>query len=113
MKTPARVHALLSAVLLVLLLAVAPTAGQPAVLTILHFNDDYQLTAVDGGNAGGLDRLATAVKQARAREQPTLLLFPGDLISPSVESSVFKGAQLIAGLNLLGVDAASLGVVPK
>ena len=109
MKTAARVRALLSAVLLVLLLAVAPTAGQPAVLTILHFNDDYQLTAVDGGKAGGLDRLATAVKQVRAKEQPTLLLFAGDLISPSVESSVFKGAQLIAGLNLLAVDAASLG----
>jgi len=109
MKTAARVRALLSAVLLVLLLAVAPTVGQPAVLTILHFNDDYQLTAVDGGKAGGLDRLATAVKQVRAKEQPTLLLFAGDLISPSVESSVFKGAQLIAGLNLLAVDAASLG----
>src|SRR3970282_1876350 len=84
-------------------------AGSPAVLTILPFNDDSQLTAGDGWKAGGLDRLATAVKQVRAKEQPTLLLFAGDLISPSVASSVFKGAPLLAGLNLLAVGAARLG----
>lgn len=109
MIVPARARRLLSALVLVLLLAVAPSAAQTPVLTILHFNDDYQLAAVDGGKAGGLDRLAAVVKQYRGRERPTLLLFAGDLISPSVESSVFKGAQLIQGLNLLGVDAATLG----
>ena len=31
----------------------APTiAEQRPVLTILHFNDDYQLSAVEGGKAG-------------------------------------------------------------
>lgn len=94
MIVPARARRLLSALVLVLLLAVAPSAAQTPVLTILHFNDDYQLAAVDGGKAGGLDRLAVVVKQYRGRERPTLLLFAGDLISPSVESSVFKGAQL-------------------
>ncbi|MGH2375788.1 MAG: bifunctional metallophosphatase/5'-nucleotidase, partial [bacterium] len=37
------------------------------------------------------------------------LLFAGDLISPSIESSVFRGAQMIDGLNALGVSAAVLG----
>lgn len=91
-------------------LLLAPAAlPQAPVLTILHFNDDYQLTAVEMGKAGGMDRLATVVKRYRVSERCTLLLFAGDLISPSVESSVFKGAQLIDGLNLLGVDAATLG----
>ena len=58
MVSAARLRTWLFALLLVLLLAVAPTAGQPTALTILHFNDDYQLAAVDGGKAGGLDRLA-------------------------------------------------------
>lgn len=87
----------------------AATSAQTPALTILHFNDDYQLTAVDGGKAGGLDRLAAVVNEHRARDRHALLLFAGDLISPSVESSVFKGAQLIAGLNQLRVDAAVLG----
>lgn len=95
--------------LFVLLLTIAPAAAQAPVLTILHFNDDYQLTAVDNGKAGGLDRLAAVVGDYRRRAQPTLVLFAGDLISPSVESSVFKGAQLIDGLNVLGVDAAAFG----
>jgi 5'-nucleotidase/UDP-sugar diphosphatase len=86
-----------------------PAPAQPPVLTVLHFNDVYQLTAVDGGRRGGFDRLATVVKTFRAREPVSLLLFAGDLISPSVESSVFKGAQLIAGLNQLRVDAATFG----
>ncbi len=109
MRTKPGIHVLLLTVLLALLLTVVPTVAQVSVLTILHFNDDYQLSAVDGGKAGGLDRLAAVVKQYRAQERPSLLLFAGDLISPSVESSIFKGAQLIDGLNLLGVDAASLG----
>ncbi|HEY3246889.1 MAG TPA: 5'-nucleotidase C-terminal domain-containing protein [bacterium] len=103
-----RLRSLIPALLLVLLLVASALPKEP-VVTILHFNDDYQLTAVDNGAAGGLDRLAALVKQYRAQEPCTLVLFAGDLISPSVESSVFKGAQLIAGLNALGVDAATFG----
>jgi 2',3'-cyclic-nucleotide 2'-phosphodiesterase (5'-nucleotidase family) len=33
----------------------------------------------------------------------------GDFLSPSVASSVFKGAQMIAGLNAAGLDMATLG----
>lgn len=99
----------LAILLLIIGLAVPAVPQQALPLVVLHFNDDYQLTAVDQGKAGGLDRLAGLVRQYRARERCTLVLFAGDLISPSVESSVFKGAQLIDGLNLLGVDAAALG----
>ena len=105
-----RSRSAVSAVLALLLLILAVPAGsQQPSLVVLHFNDVYQLAAVDGGKAGGLDRLTGLIRQHQARERCTLVLFAGDLISPSVESSVSKGAQLIDGFNLLGVDAATLG----
>lgn len=97
------------ALVVVLLLLPVPAGAQPASLVVLHFNDDYQLAAVEGGKLGGLDRLAGLVRQYQARERCTLVLFAGDLISPSVESSLYRGAQLIDGFNLLGVDAATFG----
>lgn len=95
---------------LVVLLVGQATAQQTITLTFLHFNDTYQLGPVDGGKAGGLDRLAYVIKQQRAQDPEAQLLFPGDLISPSLESSIFKkGAQMIEGLNMLRIDAATLG----
>lgn len=95
--------------LTLVLLAPQVSGAAPVTLTIMHFNDDYQLSAVDQGKAGGLDRLATAVNKVRQSDPEALLLFAGDLISPSVESTLFRGAQLIDGLNQLGVDVATLG----
>ncbi len=98
---------------LLTLLLIAPqvSGGGPghSHITIMHFNDDYQLGPVDQGKAGGLDRLATAVNKVRQSDPEALLLFAGDLISPSVESTLFRGAQLIDGFNQLGVDIATLG----
>jgi len=92
------------------LLATQAAAQAPITLTFMHFNDTYQLAPVDGGKAGGLDRLAYVIKQIRSQDPEAQLLFPGDLISPSLESSVFKkGAQMIEGVNALRIDAATLG----
>ncbi len=94
----------------ILALLVSQAGAQATVtLTFMHFNDDYQLGPVDGGKAGGLDRLASVIKRIRAEDPEAQLLFAGDLISPSIESSVFRGAQMIDGLNALGVSAAVLG----
>jgi 2',3'-cyclic-nucleotide 2'-phosphodiesterase (5'-nucleotidase family) len=93
-----------------LAIVAGPVGAQaPVTLTFMHFNDVYQLGAVDGGKAGGFDRLAHVIKQVRAQDPEAQLLFAGDLISPSLESSVFKGAQMIDGMNALGIDAAALG----
>ncbi len=91
------------------LLAAQASAQAPTTLTFMHFNDTYQLGAVDGGKAGGMDRIASVIKQIRAQDPEAQLLFAGDLISPSMESSIFKGAQMIEGMNALGIDAATLG----
>ncbi len=94
---------------ILVLLATQAAAQAPVTLTFMHFNDDYQLGPVDGGKAGGLDRLASVIKRIRVEDPEAQLLFAGDLISPSIESSIFRGAQMIDGLNALGVDAAVLG----
>ena len=91
------------------LLAAQASAQAPITLTFMHFNDVYQLGAVDGGKAGGFDRIAYVIKQIRAQDPEAQLLFAGDLISPSLESAIFKGAQMIEGMNALGIDAATLG----
>jgi 5'-nucleotidase / UDP-sugar diphosphatase len=90
-------------------LAAAAPAQAPITLTFMHFTDIYELGPVDGGKSGGFDRLAYAIKQIRAQDPEAQLLFPGDLISPSLESSLFKGAQMVAGMNALGITAAVLG----
>jgi 2',3'-cyclic-nucleotide 2'-phosphodiesterase (5'-nucleotidase family) len=92
-----------------ILISVPVGAQTPLTLTFMHFNDDYQLGPVDGGKAGGLDRLAYVAKQVRAQDPQAQMLFAGDLVSPSLESSVFRGAQMIDGMNALGVDASTLG----
>jgi len=76
-------------------------------VTLMHFNDDYELTPT--GNLGGMAFLAGQVAATRAQDPQALLLFAGDLLSPSVESSVFQGAQMITALDRLGVTAATFG----
>jgi 5'-nucleotidase / UDP-sugar diphosphatase len=88
-------------------------AGSPraaAPLTILQINDVYQTgPAVDAGGAGGLARVATLKKTLADAGRHPLLMLAGDFLSSSVESSVFKGEQMIAALNAAGLDMATLG----
>jgi len=84
-----------------------PPAPDLRHLTIMHFNDDYELTPT--GNLGGMAYLAGQVDATRAQDPQALLLFAGDLLSPSVESSVFAGAQMVTALNHLGITAAAFG----
>lgn len=107
MRSQIRRWLLLAAVLG--LLAAQASAQAPITLTFMHFNDAYQLGPVDGGKAGGLDRLAHLAKRVRDLDPQAQLLFAGDVISPSLESSIFRGAQLIEGFNALGINAATLG----
>lgn len=82
-------------------------AGEELRLSILHFNDVYQYTPIDG--KGGLARIATRAAAERARNPHTLVTFGGDLISPSVASALTRGSHMIAMMNALGVDVAVLG----
>ncbi|GEM85529.1 bifunctional metallophosphatase/5'-nucleotidase [Meiothermus granaticius] len=90
-----------------LMLALGMAFAQQAPLTILHFNDVYEIQPVDKGKRGGAARIATLVDQYKALKP--LILFSGDALSPSVMSSVFKGEQMIAVFNQLGLNAATYG----
>lgn len=89
---------------------VRPPAAAPHVhVTLLQMNDAYVLEPVDGGRRGGMARLATLVKRARAANPNTIFAHAGDAISPSPMSTVLRGEQMIAALNVLGVDVATFG----
>jgi len=78
-------------------------------VTVLHVNDVYQFTPVDGGTRGGLARLLTLKKQIKAENPNTIFTFGGDTLSPSVETRTYKGAQMIEVWNAVGIDYAVLG----
>src|SRR5687767_12991233 len=107
----------LSALALVVALLVGCASGAPTPtpsgglvhLTILQVNDVYVLEPVDGGRSGGMARLATLVREERRRNPATLFLLAGDLISPSLMSTVLRGEQMIAAFNAVGLDLATFG----
>lgn len=96
-----------------LALAALPGLAQTAAAVevgIIHVNDIYQIAPVAPQEArGGLARLATLVQSIKRRDPETLFVFGGDTLSPSVESSLFMGAQMVAAWNRLGLDLAVPG----
>ena len=59
-----------AALVFVIVQLAGPAAAQPqgqgaATFTILHFNDVYEITAVEGGKAGGLARVASESERRR------------------------------------------------
>lgn len=83
----------------------SPRAAAP--LTILQINDVYATAPV--GDRGGLARVATLKRTLADAGRTPLLVIAGDFLSSSVESTVFKGEQMVAALNAAGLDMATLG----
>ena len=79
----------------------------PVELTIVHFNDLDRMEERDG--QGGVARLAAVVRAERARRSHVLVTFAGDAISPSLMSSIDKGAHMIDLLNRIGLTAMAIG----
>ena len=93
----------------------APPPPGDARVTILHFNDVYEITPVEGGRSGGLARVATVRKQLLQRGIPLLTTLGGDFLSPSalgtarVDGQLLAGKQMVAVLNAVGLDWTTLG----
>jgi len=81
--------------------------GQRATLTLLTVNDVYEVAPVQG--QGGLAELMTLLRAERATASYHLTTVNGDFLSPSLMSALFKGAQMVALFNALGVDAVVFG----
>jgi 2',3'-cyclic-nucleotide 2'-phosphodiesterase (5'-nucleotidase family) len=81
--------------------------SQPTNITFLHVNDVYEI-APKGGQ-GGFAELMTLLRRERATADFSITTFGGDLISPSVLSSVTEGAHMIELMNLVGMELAVPG----
>jgi 5'-nucleotidase len=90
-------------------LSVFAQNNSPIRVTILHVNDVYQFTPVEGGERGGLARLLTLKKQIKEENPNTIFTLGGDTVSPSVETRTYRGAQMIDAWNAVGLDYAVLG----
>ena len=92
-----------------------PPPPTGATVTILHFNDVYEITPVEGGRAGGLARVATIRQQLQAARGQVLTTLGGDFLSPSalgtarVDGQALAGRQMVAVLNAVGLDWTTLG----
>jgi 5'-nucleotidase len=107
----------LAAILIALLPFVPPALAQPGgpTITILHFNDVYEITPVEAGKSGGLARVASLAARMKARTPGLITTLGGDFVSPSALGSArvngerLAGRQMVAVLNVLGLDWAVLG----
>ena len=95
---------------LALLLCVGTVHAQEIrPLTILHSNDLHAHMLPDDRGNGGFARLATAVRQEKARCAACLYLNAGDLVQGTPVSTLFHGTPVYEIANLLGIDVGTLG----
>jgi len=107
----------LLALLIVLLSCALPAQAQPnpPTITILHFNDVYEISPIEAGKAGGLARVSNFRARLKARVPNLITTLGGDYVSPSaigtarVNGERLAGRQMVAVLNTLGLDWATLG----
>lgn len=76
-------------------------------LTILHFNDVYEIEAQNKGKEAGLGRALTVIKQNK--DTNPLILFSGDAFGSSALSTQTYGKHMIEAFNLVGLHVASCG----
>ena len=86
-----------------------PKKPQPTVrtLTILAINDTYRVEGLVEAGKGGLPRLRALREALEAERGELITLHAGDMLNPSFMSRVYKGDQMIEGLNRLDGDASS------
>lgn len=90
-------------------------AEQPIRVTILQINDVYEIGPVANGTRGGLARVAEARRRLLEDNPNTLTVLAGDFLSPSavgtaeVDGERLAGRQMVATLNAMGLDLATIG----
>ncbi|MBF0160950.1 MAG: bifunctional metallophosphatase/5'-nucleotidase [Magnetococcales bacterium] len=85
----------------------AARAERLAQITLLHFNDIYEIAPIR--EIGGVAPLMTLIEQERRRSPHALLTFGGDMLSPSLLSHLTQGQEMLALCNTLEIDLAVLG----
>jgi 2',3'-cyclic-nucleotide 2'-phosphodiesterase (5'-nucleotidase family) len=85
-------------------------------LTIIQLNDVYEISPLEGGEKGGLARVATLKKELLLENPNTIAVLSGDFLSPSLigtlkndEGERIAGQQMVETLNAMGLDYATFG----
>ncbi|CAF0827909.1 unnamed protein product [Didymodactylos carnosus] len=92
-----------------------PNDGPYVQWTFLHMNDVYEMLPLDGGDKGGLSRVARVRQLLLEENQETFTFLAGDLLSPSalslakVDNVSLNGRQMVASMNTLGLDFITFG----
>eukprot|EP00892_Ulva_mutabilis_P009954 jgi/Ulvmu1/7330/UM035_0119.1 len=86
----------------------ASTSVPSSKVSLVHFNDVYNIEAREQDPVGGAARFVSRCRQL-AQDYGALVLFSGDSFNPSLMSTVTKGAQMPPVLNAAGVQAAAVG----
>jgi len=87
-----------------------PAWSQPVAatkVTFVLFNDFYIMNEQllpDGKLRGGFARLATVVKEERAKNKNVIIAHGGDTLSPSLMSGFDRGKHIVALTNLIAPD---------
>jgi len=98
-----RRRSLLALVIVGALLASAPSRAQVSTaaaatspsITFAHFNDVYEIDAVENGASGGLARLATALDRLRRTSAPVVTTLGGDFLSPSALGTAVVDGEIL------------------
>ena len=79
------------------------------LLEIIHFNDVYNIeeTEDSGPIKAGAARFVTALDQYNSKDK--LVIFSGDVFSPSNLSTFYEGEQMVLPFNRMNVDISCLG----
>lgn len=77
-------------------------------ITILHFNDVYNVDSTTTQEPiGGAARFLTAIKSFE--DENPVVLFSGDVFSPSMLSFFTQGEEMVPVLNQIGTKCAVFG----
>lgn len=78
-------------------------------LSFIHFNDVYELKGTNSpGLCGGADRFCSLVNTVKQKHN-SMVVFSGDLWSPSKLSMAHRGQQMVLPLQHIGTAAACIG----
>jgi 5'-nucleotidase/UDP-sugar diphosphatase len=94
---------------------VQPISAEVVSFNILQMNDVYEIAPIEGGQRGGLARVATIKNELIKINPNTISIMAGDFLSPSalgvttINGETLAGKQMVDSLNVTGLDYAILG----
>ncbi|NNE24748.1 MAG: bifunctional metallophosphatase/5'-nucleotidase [Rhizobiales bacterium] len=101
---PARSRSAIAFIFVIMIAALSPVRAETRTVevTLALICDIYEMAEKSG--RGGYARIASAIRAERARAENVIVAHAGDAISPSLMSSLDKGAHVIDLTNRLGID---------